>query len=110
MNYYLQIKNLLLESKARRIKKMRKDPYNWKMNYGKTFKFANTPVGKQIPPTDEPTVSLVTPANNDAWNWPELKGKQKRGFRKNWKSIKKDIPKYKRIQIETGKNTTMDDV
>jgi len=78
------------------------DPYNWDKNYGKRFKFVRTPKGTQVPPTSNETISLVTPANGDAWNWEEITGDQLDYFRKNWSKIQKTIGAHKRIQIETG--------
>ena len=52
------------------------DPYDWDTGYGKRFKWVRTPPGAQTPPQTQPTVSLVTPANKDAWDWPEVDTEQ----------------------------------
>ena len=86
------------------------DPYDWDTNYGKRFKWVQTPPEAQNPPQKQPTVSLVTPANKDAWNWPEIPQEQLAGFRQNWPAIQKGIAPHKRVQIETGRNVTADDL
>ena len=86
------------------------DPYDWDTNYGKRFKWVQTPSEAQNPPQKAPTVSLVTPANRDAWNWPEVPQEQLVGFQKNWPEIQKGIAPHKRIQIETGQNVSADDI
>ena len=85
------------------------EPYDWDKNYGKRFKFVKTPEGAQVPPTRNKTISLVTPANGDAWNWEEITGDQLEHFRKNWSEIQKTIGAHKRIQIETGQNAFMEE-
>jgi len=82
----------------------------WDTNYGKRFKWVQTPPEAQNPPQKQPTVSLVTPANKDAWNWPEIPQEQLARFRQNWPKIQKGIAPHKRVQIETGRNVTADDL
>jgi tRNA/tmRNA/rRNA uracil-C5-methylase (TrmA/RlmC/RlmD family) len=76
------------------------NPYNWKKNYGKRFKIAVTPSEQS---NGEDLVSIVTPANQDAWNWPEAHPTIVKRFRKNWNKIQKTLEPHKRRQIETGK-------
>jgi len=75
------------------------NPYDWKQNYGKKFKIVVTPSdqsgGKKL-------VSIVTPANKDAWNWPEASPRVIRRFQKNWSNIQTTLAPHKRKQIETG--------
>jgi hypothetical protein len=85
------------------------DPYDWDTNYGKRFKWVVTPPERQNPPQGKPTVSLVTPANGDAWNWPEVDPETLKNFRANWGETQKSIAPHKRAQIETGRNVTADD-
>jgi hypothetical protein len=82
------------------------DPYHWDTNYGKRFKFVHTPEGKQDSPQDHPTISLVTPANGDAWNWPEVSQQHLAQLKANWSEIQKTIAPHKRIQIETLQNAS----
>jgi len=82
--------------------------YDWEENYGKRFKFVKTPEGAQIPPTKEATISLVTPANGDAWGWEEITGDHLEQLRRNWPEIQKTLAPHKRVQIETGQNAHME--
>lgn len=77
-----------------------KDPYDWDENYGKKFKIAVTPAEQS---NGEKLVSIVTPANKDAWDWPEADKVIVDHFRKNWKKIIPTLAPHKRKQIETGK-------
>jgi hypothetical protein len=83
------------------------DPYHWDTNYGKRFKFVHTPEGKQSSPQGNQTISLVTPANGDAWNWPEVSQGHLTNLKSNWEEIKKTIDPHKKIQIETGQNASV---
>jgi hypothetical protein len=86
------------------------DPYDWDTGYGKRFKFVHTPQEAQDPPQGKPTVSLVTPVNSDAWNWPEVDPETRDRLRANWGEIQQGIAPHKRIQIETGRNVSADEV
>lgn len=86
------------------------DPYDWDTGYGKRFKWVRTPPGAQTPPQTQPTISLVTPANKDAWDWPEVDTEQLAKLKQNWGEIQQSIAPHKRIQIETGQNMGADDL
>jgi hypothetical protein len=86
------------------------DPYDWNTNYGVRFKWVHTPPERQNPPQGKPTLSLVTPANGDAWSWPEVDPETRERFRANWPEIQKSIAPHKRAQIETGQNVTADQI
>ena len=86
------------------------DPYDWDTGYGKRFKFVHTPPEAQNPPQKEPTVSLVTPANKDAWSWPEVSPEHRDALKQNWSEIQKGIAPHKRVQIETGQNVSVDNL
>lgn len=86
------------------------DPYDWDTGYGKRFKWVRTPPGAQTPPQTQPTISLVTPANKDAWDWPEVDTEQLAKLKQNWGEIQQSIAPHKRIQIETGQNMGVDDL
>lgn len=89
--------------------KENEDPYHWDTNYGKRFKFVHTPEGMQDPPQKGSTISLVTPANGDAWHWPEVSKEHLENLRSNWDEIKQTIAPHKRKQIETGENASVNE-
>ena len=78
--------------------------------HGKAFKIVTTPPGKSAashtdstPIADEPgRVSIVTPENGDAWNWPDAPQETIDNFRSNWSDIQGGIGGYKMDQIRRG--------
>jgi predicted secreted Zn-dependent protease len=76
----------------------------WESTYGKRFKVVVTPDSARVGGDGSPTVSIVTPANGDAWNWPEADQKVLDAWKENWPSIWNGVSFHKRYQISTGKN------
>ena len=85
------------------------DAPDWDTHYGKAFKLVQTPIGaatdiktgKSIK-TQPGTLSLVTPYNNDSFNWPEASDEAKSNFKSNWKSIWDSTGGYKQRQVLGG--------
>lgn len=77
---------------------------SWESNYGKTFKVVVTPSDRQIGGDGKPSLSVVTPANGDAWNWPEADRTVLDSWKKNWGSIYNSFDFHKRYQILSGMN------
>jgi hypothetical protein len=73
--------------------------------HGKAFRIAQTPAGKstrgnEVIPDAPGRISIVTPENGEAWNWPSANKSQVKMMRKNWGQIQKDpSSKYKMDQI-----------
>ena len=67
--------------------------------HGKAFKVVTTPPGKSVashtdgtPIADEPgRVSIVTPENGDARNWPDAPAETVSNFKQNWGQVQKDM-------------------
>jgi len=78
---------------------------DWDTNYGKSFRFAETPkgaatvAGKPVE-TAPGTVSLVTPYNGDSWSsWPEASEETRNNFKSNWGNIWDSSGGYKQKQV-----------
>jgi len=87
---------------------------DWSANYGKNFRLVSTPEGEATRIKDgggqQPgTLSIVTPANGDAWNWPEAPEEARNNFKNNWNDIQKNLEPHKYLQITTGKNVGADE-
>ena len=75
--------------------------------HGKAFRVVKTPSGRAtdvktgaVLPDDPRRVSIVTPENADAWNWPKADKKQIKSVRKNFDRIQRDPrSQYKMEQI-----------
>ena len=74
--------------------------------HGKAFKIAVTPSGKsstkdgKVIPDEAGRMSIVTPENGDAWNWPSASDEQVSTMRTNWDAIQQDAGgQYKMDQI-----------
>lgn len=92
--------------------------------HGKAFKVVTTPPGKSVasgtdgtPIADEPgRVSIVTPENGDAWNWPDAPAETVSNFKQNWGQVQKDMSGpygYKMDQIRrsmAAANSTEDGI
>lgn len=76
--------------------------------HGKAFKIVTTPPGKSVksntdstPVANEPgQVSIVTPENGEAWNWPDAPAETINNFKQNWGNIQSGIAGYKMEQIQ----------
>lgn len=76
--------------------------------HGKAFKIVTTPPGKAVkshtdgtPVANEPgQVSIVTPENGEAWNWPDAPAETINNFKQNWGNIQSGIAGYKMEQIQ----------
>ena len=76
-------------------------PIPWKKHYGKNFKVVETPLDQT---GGERRISIVTPANGEAWNWTPAHSKTVNRFRRNWNEISKNLEPHKVMQIHTGRN------
>jgi hypothetical protein len=81
---------------------------NWNQHYGKAFRVAVTPKGASVSmdgkniPDEEGRVSIVTPANGDAWtDWEEAPEHVVNSFKSNWGSIQKTLADHKYGQIKS---------
>jgi hypothetical protein len=74
-------------------------------HHGKAFRIVQTPAGKstrdgKVIPDAPGRISIVTPENGEAWNWPSANKGQIKMMRKNWGQIQKDpSSQYKMDQI-----------
>lgn len=83
-------------------------PVDFDKWHGKAFKIVTTPPGMSVkshtdgtPVANEPgQVSIVTPENGAAWNWPDAPAETVNNFRQNWESIQGGIGGYKMSQIQ----------
>jgi hypothetical protein len=73
--------------------------------HGKSFRIVQTPAGKstrngQVIPDEPGRISIVTPENGEAFNWPAANKGQVKMMRKNWGKIQKNpSSQYKMDQI-----------
>ena len=75
--------------------------------HGKAFKIVKTPSGKaldrgsgRVLPDDPNRVSIVTPENGDAWNWPEAAPEHIQKMKLQWKQFNNSkVSRYKKNQI-----------
>lgn len=103
-------KNSPDSSKLSCVIKRANEPIDFDQWHGKAFKIVSTPEGKAVkshtdgtPIANEPgQVSIVTPENGDAWNWPDAPAETVNNFKKNWGSIQGGIAGYKMDQIRRG--------
>jgi len=79
---------------------------NWDQHYGKAFKVVQTPAGAASDKHGTPvnaspgTTSMVTPENEDAWNWPAATDEQVANIKQHWDTHQQDPnSQYKMEQI-----------
>ncbi len=83
---------------------------NWDQHYGKTFRIAKTPSGEAYAsdakpgdaplPDDPERWSIVTPLNDEAWDWPAAPERHIAQAKERWDTIQKDPQsQYKMDQI-----------
>ena len=78
---------------------MKKRLYISLNDYGKTFKFTETPI-YAVDNWSSDMISIVTPINENAWyNWTELSGDKLDFWKSKWNETQKKMGYYKYEQI-----------